>query len=210
MRMTLSTRLAVLVTMAACCTATAAAQDGAALRANLVAALAATTSFQIDVTNPQGIMGTVVVQTQLGRAKVQGSGGPHTVSIYAVSGYEYQQFDGGAWQRRKLPPGGLAISPFAAAAAVTPEADKRDASGATFGAFTATTSLPIPGIGTIPNVALECTYDKATLLLHDCTSQYGEFAFHNYNDPKNVVELPADAKTATELPPLTAAGAQGR
>jgi hypothetical protein len=207
--MTLSTRLAVLVTLAACCTATASADDGTALRAKLVAALAATTSFQVDVSNPQGITGTIVFETQRGRAKVQGSGGPHTLLLYAVGGYAYQQFDGSAWQRRKLPPGGLSISPLAQAASVTPEADKRDAAGATFGAFSATASLPIPSVGTIPNVALDCTYDKATLLLHDCTSQYGEFAFHNYNDPKNVVELPSEAKTATDAP-LTAAGAVGK
>jgi hypothetical protein len=164
------------------------------LRTRLVAALAATTSFQIDVTNPQGITGTIVFQTQPARAKVQGSGGPHTLLLYAVGGYAYQQFDGSAWQRHKLPPGGLSISPLAQAANVTPEADKHDASGATFGAFSATTSLPIPSVGTIPNVTLDCTYDKATLLLHDCTSQYGELTFHNYNDPKNVVDLPAEAQ----------------
>jgi hypothetical protein len=129
--------------------------------------------------------------------------------VYASGGYEYQQFDGSSWQKRKLPPGGLTLSPLASTATVTAQADKRDASGAVYGAFSATTSLPIPGVGTIPNVAMDCTYDKETLLLHDCTTQYGEFAFHNYNDPKNVVDLPADTKNATELPPLTA-GASGK
>jgi hypothetical protein len=182
---------------------------GVALRSNVLAALAQTTSFQIDVSNPQGITGTITYLTRSGRVKVQGSGGPHTLVLYAVGDYEYQQYDGSSWQRRKLPAGGLVISPLAATATVVPEAD-RNAGGETLGAFGATTSLPIPGVGTIPNVALECTYDKATMLLRTCVGQLATFAFSHYNDPKNSVELPADAKNATELPPLVGGPAQGK
>ncbi len=187
------------------------ADDGTALRTSVLTAMAATSSFAVDLQNPQGIMGTAVVQTQLGRTKVQGSGGPHTLLLYVVGGYEYEQFDGSSWQRRKLPAGGLTvIAPLAPNATVTAKPDARDSSGETFGAFSAITSFPIPGMGTIPNVALDCTYDKSTMLLHVCTSQYATLSFHNYNDPKNVVELPADAKSATELPPLGGTGSQGK
>ncbi len=169
--------------------------------------MAATTSFDVDVTNPQGITGFAVVQTQLGRTKVQGSGGPHTLLLYAMGGYIYQQLDGAAWQRRKWPgSGGAVIPPLGISPVVTPEADTRDSGGMSYGAFSAVTTLPIPGVGSIPNVSMECTYDKATLLLHACTSQYATFAFRNYNDPKNVFELPSEAKNATELSPLTGAG----
>ncbi len=182
---------------------------GVSLRTNVLGALARTTSFQIDVTNPQGITGTITYLTRSGRVKVQGSGGPHTLVLYAIGDYEYQQYDGSSWQRRKLPPGGLVISPLAATATVVPEADKT-VGGETLGAFAATTSLPIPGVGTVPNVALECTYDKLTMLLRTCSGPLATFAFVHYNDPKNSVDLPADAKNATELPPLVGDPAQGK
>ncbi len=185
------------------------ADDGTGLRANVLMALAGTTSFVVDLANPQGIYGSAVVQTQSGRTKVQGSAGPHSLTLYAVGGYEYQQIDGSAWQRRKLPAmNALLISPLSATATVTPKPDERDG-GVVYGAFTAVTSLPVPGIGTIPNVSMDCTYDKATMLLHVCTSQYATLTFHNYNDPKNVVELPADAKNAAELAPLDGTGFTG-
>ena len=195
------------IVIALLCGTAARADDGTALRGNVLAAMAAASSFDVDVTNPQGITGTAVVQPQLGRTKAQGSGGPHTVLVYALGGYLYEQFDGAAWQRRKLAGSGAnVIAPLNAATVVTPGADVHDPSGMAFGAFSAVTTLPIPGVGTIPNVAMDCTYDKATMLLHSCTSQYATLTFHNYNDPKNVIELPAEAKNAAELPPLGAAG----
>jgi hypothetical protein len=190
--------------------ANVAVDAGVALRTNVLTALAGTSSFEIDVTNPQGITGTITYLPQSGRVKVQGSGGPHTLVLYAVGDYEYQQYDGSSWQRRKLPPGGLVISPLAATATVVPEPDKKTAAGEAVGAFSATTSLAVPGIGTIPNVAMDCTYDKATLLLRTCTSQLATFVFTRYNDPKIVVDLPPDTKNATELPPLVGGMTQGK
>jgi hypothetical protein len=193
-----------LVTMSA---GAARAADVSALRASILAAMTATGSFVMDVANPQGIYGSAIVQTQAGRAKISGSAGEHTLTVYAVNGYEYQQIDGSAWQRRKLPAGAaMLVAPLTGAVSITPQPDARDASGTTFGAFEALTSLPVPGIGTTPNVTLDCTYDKTTMLLHVCTSQYATLTFHNYNDPKNVVELPAQAKDAPELAPLDAGG----
>ena len=205
-------RIVSVAAMVAVCAGSAGADDGSGLRANVLMALAATTSFVMDLTNPQGIYGSAVVQTQTGRTKVQGSAGPHSLVLYAVGGYEYQQIDGSAWQRRKLPAmGALVIAPLSATATVTPKADQRDPSGVVYGAFNALTSLPVPGLGTIPNVSMDCTYDKSTMLLHVCTSQYATLTFHNYNDPKNVVELPAEAKNATELAPLDGTGfSQGK
>ncbi len=203
-------RLVVAMVLLAAGTLAARADDATALRDNVLAAMAATSSFVMDVANPQGIYGSATVQTQLGRAKVQGSGGPHTLTLYAIGGYVYQQFDGSAWQRRKLPGGSaMLIAPLSATATLTPQPDARDPAGETFGAFRAVTTLPIPGVGTIPNVTMDCTYDKATLLLHTCSSQYATLTFHNYNDPKNVVELPAEAKNAAELAPLDGTGFSG-
>jgi len=180
--------------IAALCGGSARADDGTALRSSVLAALAATTSFAVDLSNPQGITGTAVVMTQLGRAKVQGSAGPHSLNFYAADGELYQQIDGTPWQRRKLPgASALFVAPLAGAATFSPQPDVRDPSGSTFGAFRAVTSLPIPGMGTIPNVTMDCTYDKATMLPHICTSQYATLSFHNYNDPKNAVDVPADA-----------------
>jgi hypothetical protein len=203
-------RLVTVAAIAAVCAGNAGADDGTGLRTSVLTALAATTSFVLDLANPQGIYGTAVVQTQLGRTKVQGSAGTHSLVLYALDGYEYQQIDGSAWQRRKLPAmNALVIAPLSASATLTPKADERDPSGVVYGAFGAVTSLPVPGIGTIPNVSMDCTYDKSTMLLHVCTSQYATLTFHNYNDPKNVVELPADAKNATELAPLDGTGFSG-
>jgi hypothetical protein len=193
--------------IAAVCCGVARADDGTTLRAGVLGAMAATTSFVVDVANPQGITGSAIVEPQLGRTKVQGSGGPHTLVLYAVDGYIYQQFDGAAWQKRKLPgSGGNLVAPISAAATVSPLPDTRDAAGQTYGALSAITTLPIPGMGAIPNVTMQCTYDKSTLLLHTCTCQYATFTFHNYNDPKNVVTLPADAKNASDAAPLGADG----
>jgi hypothetical protein len=195
--------LATVMVIAALRGGTARADDGGALRAGVLGALAATTSFAVDISNPQGITGSAIVLTQLRRTKVQGSAGPHTLALYTAGGEVYQQIDGAPWQRRKLPGGSsLLIAPLAGAPTFVPQPDVRDPSGMTFGAFRAVTSLPIPGVGTIPNVTLDCTYDKATMLPHVCASQYATLSFHNYNDPNNVVEVPADARGATELPPL--------
>jgi len=200
-------RLVFAAAVAALCCGSARADDGSALRTAVLAALAATTSFAVDVTNPQGITGNAIVMTQLARAKVQGSAGPHTLVLYAAGGEEYQQIDGSTWQRRKLPAGAaVLIAPLSATATVATQPDVHDPSGMVFGAFRAITSLPIPGVGTIPNVTMDCTYDKATMLLHVCTSQYATLTFHNYNDPKNSVDVPADARNAAELPALDASG----
>ncbi len=196
--------------VAALCGSVARADDGSALRTSVLTAMAATTSFALDLSNPQGITGNAIVQTQLGRTKVQGSAGPHSLVVYAYDSYEYQQIDGSSWQRRKLPSGAvMLIAPLSASATVSAEPDVRDSSGMTFGALRAVTSLPIPGVGTIPNVTMDCTYDKATMLLHVCTSQYATLTFHNSNDPKNVVDLPAQARGAEELPPLDGSAFSG-
>jgi hypothetical protein len=199
--------LGVMAIAAVCCAAAGADDDGSALRGSVLGAMAATSSFVVDVINPQGITGSAIVEPQLGRTKVQGSGGPHTLTIYALGGYLYEQFDGAAWQRRKLPgSGGNLIAPISAAATVSLLPDTHDATGALYGAFSAVTTLPVPGIGAIPNVAMQCTYDKSTLLLHTCVCQYATFTFHSYNDPKNAVDLPPEAKNAAELAPLGADG----
>jgi hypothetical protein len=203
--------LATVMVIAALCGGSARADDGTALRASVLAALAATTSFVVDLSNPQGITGTAVVLTQLGRTKVQGSAGPHSLALYAADGEEYQQIDGSPWQRRKLPgASALLIAPLAGAASFAPQPDVRDPSGMTYGAFRAVTTLPIPGLGTIPNVTMDCTYDKATMLPHVCTSQYATLSFHNYNDPKNAVDVPADALAGAELPALDLGAGGGK
>jgi hypothetical protein len=194
-----------LVAVALCCTR-AGADDGSSVRDGILAAMAATTSFAVDVVNPQGIVGTAVVLPKLGEAKVQGSAGPQTLLAFVTGGAIYTQFNGGAWQRQAIPADATAlVVPLTHAASITPGPDQRDRSGATFGAFTAFTSLSIPGLGTIPNVALDCTYDKLTMLLHACTCQYAAFTFRDYNDPKNVVALPDDVRNAAPV-----AGSQGR
>jgi hypothetical protein len=196
-------RLAAILALALAVPCAARADDGTNLRANVLTAMAATQSFVVDLSNPQGISGNAVVITRLGSTKVQGSAGPHSLLLYAIGAEAYMQIDGGAWQRRAVPAGfGMSLLPLAQAASVTPQADGRDGSGT----FAVVAPLPIPGIGTIPNVATTCTYDKSTMRLRTCANQYATLTFHGYDDPKNAVELPPDARNATELPPLDASG----
>jgi hypothetical protein len=76
--------------------------------------------------------------------------------------------------------------------------------GVTYGAITTQIDTAmIPGAPAVGPQTLTCTYDKQTYLMHSCTNGVFTETMSGYNDPANVVTVPADALNAPLTPAPT-------
>jgi len=210
------------------CLSPAPADDAATIYKKITAATNAQTSFQMTLT--MAAMGMTTVATVVRPASSAGGMSPGstamaptgamkastaaaamTMDVYLVNGALYMSINGGKWQKRSVDPETLKaqlssiISQGGETPTLTLEPDRT--SGAfTFGAIRIVTATP-KSLAAMPGASgtttLECTYDKASYLLHECDTDQLSIVYEKYNDPSNVVTLPPDAANATELPPLT-------
>ncbi len=123
------------------------------------------------------------------------------MEMFVVDGFMYQSINGSRWERRPLPDPRSAVHlgpAFGDPGTVTPLPDRVE-NGLTYGAFTESPPASVPSSGLM---TFTCTYDKSNGWLHACESPLGTMTYGGYNDPGNVVELPAAAKDAIDLPAI--------
>lgn len=194
-------------------TASVRADDLADLKAKLAQGVAGVTSVRMVMTTPAGPGTMTVVFPTAGqprglRAKIAMTGPQIAMSMYIVDGYMYQSINGSRWEKRPLPNVADAVHlgpAFDTGGTLTPLPDRVE-DGTTYGAFS---ESPPAAFGASPALTFTCTYDKTTGRVHQCSSQLLSMTYTGYNDPANVVDLPASTADAIELPaiPLQPPGA---
>lgn len=172
----------------------ACADDATDLMAKAEVAQKAVQSFVLTMSGPRGI---VVTTTYVAPGKTHGTTvfGSITSDTYVADGVMYLRINGGPWQSRPFDPATAAahIHPIAPDAKRTLLPDVADGA-VTYGAIKVETGpVTLHGVA-VPASIMTCTFDKATLLLHECKTPQATLTYSRYNDPANVVEVPADAK----------------
>ena len=181
------------------------ADDAAGLRQKLVAGLAGVSSMRIVMTLPGGTASAVVrpagTDHRTFSVHMQMRGPTMAMELYVVDGYMYQSINGSRWERRPLPDPMSAVHlgpAFGDPGNVTPLPDRVE-DGVSYGAFSESPPAALSSSGLM---TFTCTYDKSSGRLHACDSPLGTMTYGGYNDPANVVELPAAAKDAIDLPAI--------
>lgn len=201
-------------------TGIAAADDGADVKIKLREACKSAHSFQMALSGSMGMSGTITIAGPA-RSKMEMQVGPMTTTSIVAGGYVYVQMNGGPWQTHPLPAANatklssqLKIIADDAMLTVLPD---RTENGIAVGAFTMTMPVALPTSATSvtggPPMTTTCTYDKTTMLPRSCTSTLPQsgmtttMTYSHWNDPANVVNVPAGvlapSPTPTSAVPLT-------
>ncbi len=134
--------------------------------------------------------------------------GPVTMETIVVGTASYSRVNGGAWLVSQIGNrenfAKQLMSSFANQSTSTVLPDEVDA-GVTYGAFSTTMAAPLAMPGSGPTAAtgapltVHCSYDKVTYLPHACKMEGSgapfsfTMTYSAWNDPGNVVDVPADA-----------------
>jgi hypothetical protein len=178
--------------------ARAADDAGTLLASSVQKAAANVTSFRMTLSGAQSVSSTMVV-VRPDRVKSNMSFGPVTTETVIVGSTSYTRINGGQWLVSKM----QNITDFANQWSATLAKQTtytllpdRVEAGVTYGAV-------MPAAGTTTPAAapltMQCTYDKVTYLMHVCTLQPPgapfpmTLTYSAWNDPQNVVDVPADA-----------------
>jgi hypothetical protein len=164
------------------------ADDKSDLHEKLVAGMTAVKSFQQTmVITPTGMVTTSTV-VMPDRAKVSVAAGAQTIDMIIAGGDMYKSTNGGPYTKSATPAaiaGQFSKVTVPDVVAILPD---KTTGSVTVGVFES--SIPTPN----GPVKLTCTYDKKTYRLADCSGDLLTQTFSNYDDPKNVIEAPKDAK----------------
>jgi hypothetical protein len=140
--------------------------------------------------------------------KVETAVGSITIDTYIVDSTMYLSMNGSPWQKKALTAEqfktftGSLIDGFKTNPPVATLQPDRVDGGVTYGdvRIAAPTPASLASMPGMPKtLTLECMYDKATYLMHECDAEQFTMTFSNFNDPANVVVLPAAAANATPL-----------
>ncbi len=186
--------------------ARAAQDEGSRVAAAVAKAAADVTSFRMTLSGAQNISSTMVV-VRPDRVRSDMSFGPMKTESVVIGSTSYVRINGGTWLVSKIQNAMDFAKQFATTLAkqttYTPLPDRQE-SGVTYGAFSSTTDsgmMAAAGTATASStpMTMECTYDKVTYLMHVCTlAPPGApfpmtLTYSAWNDPANVVDVPADA-----------------
>ena len=176
------------------------AQSAADIRSSMQTAVAGVKSFRMQVSSPfGGSSDATIVRTPL-RMHMTASAAAMTFDTYYSDSVVYGRMGTGAWKKHHVP---MSASPdmlktVMNGGQLTPIADVVEA-GTAYGAFKVQVDTSaIPNMPRIPPVTMTCTYDKKSFLIHDCKNRFITIALNGYNDPANVVTLPADLAGAAD------------
>ena len=164
-----------LAAVLAALSAPARADDLSTVRAKVAAAMQGAKSFVVTTTASTGFTVTLtfVAPDRYHSALVYGGG---TRDIVLVGPVAYVSADGGqTYRKTDTPPSVL---------------DDKVVAGKTWGRFATTAAGPEK------DQHLNCTYDKKTYRLNDCVNEGFSLVFSRYDDPANVVAIPALASPA--------------
>ena len=200
--------------------------DGTQLGAKLQSAEAGVTSFQATMHGFSGMTVSMVV-VRPDRVKFVSSFGPVSSEAVVVGANTYMRVNGGPWTTSTtagtVEAAKYLVDSLCTCATYTMLPDRRE-NGDTVGAFSA--SVPLPGLpdaratagapaapaagasATTKPSTMDCTYDKTTYLLRSCTVQLANIpspltmTYAKWNDPGNVVDVPADVPAPPHAAPV--------
>jgi hypothetical protein len=141
--------------------------------------------------------------------KMETAAGSLTIDTYIVDSTLYLSINGSPWQKKALDTEqfkaytGSLIDAFKTNPPVATLQPDRVDGGVTYGDVRIVSATP-PSLASMspslpPTMSIECMYDKATYLMHECDTEQFSIAYSKFNDPSNSVELPLAAANATTL-----------
>jgi hypothetical protein len=198
-------------------TGTARADDIPAVTAKLCAAAAEISSFVMQA-QMKGTTGVTMRVTYVrpARLKTEMTMGTMSVQSYIVDGTAYVHTPMG-WQKTTLDDAKSAVASMNLAdllksTKVTYLPDRRE-DGLLVGVMQVAVPSPLfgrpapaasnagpaaPTPAATPQVTT-CSFDRTTYRMRNCSNDFMTMTYSNYNDPANIVDLPAEAKSASPL-----------
>jgi len=176
--------LALLALLAAAPAAARAADDPAVVRARVGAAMTSAKSFVVTTTATTGFSVTMTfVAPDRYHSTLAYNG---TTDVVLVGPFAYVSNDGRAYRKTDAPPAVVAAEAQMREIPVDHILPDKTAGGKTWGQFTTTSA------GLQKDQHLTCTYDKKTYRINECSNEGLSLAFSRYDDPANVVTIPAN------------------
>ena len=182
--------LALAALLAALSAPARAADDLAAVRAKVAAAMQGAKSFVVVTTATTGftVTMTFVAPDRYHSSLAYGGG---TRDIVLVGPVAYVSADGGqTYRKTDTPASVLEAQSQLRNVPVDELLPDKIVAGKTWGQFATTAAGPEK------DQHLTCTYDKKTYRLNDCVNEGFSLVFSRYDDPANVVTIPAVASPA--------------
>jgi len=193
---------------------TARADDSALVTAKICSAAASVSSFvmQMSVTGTTGVSSRMTFVRPL-RMKNVITFGTMSTESYLVDGIVYIHSPLIGWQKMsvgeaKAAAQSMNIADALKSAKVSYLPDRQE-DGTDVGVFQVESQLPGMGGTLLANrpastaapatQTMTCSFDKSTYRMRSCANSMMTMTYSNYNDPANVVELPAEAKNAVPL-----------
>jgi hypothetical protein len=170
-----------------------AADDASTVRSRVSAAMQAAKSFVFTVTSNGGLDGTTTYVAPDRYHSALTFGG-NTYDVVIVGSRAYVNANREGYQQLSAPPQFLETTVQLRNVPVDAILPDTTVNGTTYGQF-ATSSA-----GPQHDQHLTCTYDKATYRIARCASPTLTIAFDRYDDPANVVTVPAVAPAPAASP----------
>ncbi len=163
------------------------------IQSKVDAAMKGAKSYVVTTLYPAQAYASTLVFVAPDRSRVDVAVNASTTDVVTVGGVSYSSKNGATFERASATPDQL--SRLRASANVKVGAVQPDVvvGGVTYGAFQTTVPL-----GTAQT--LTCTYDKKTFRLARCSNDDVTQTYDGYDDPKNVVDTPANFVNAPEAP----------
>jgi len=179
-------RVALVAVLLVYCAVPAWADDKSDLQAKVSGALKHAKSFVATSLSVQMGLSTTTVFVAPDRTKTSVAIAGQTRDIVTIGEAVYISSNGGPFEKRTSP---AVLAQIKALSDVSISAIVPDVTvgGVSYGAYQ--TVVDVPGVP----ITLTCTYDKKTYLPVKCSSDALVQTFGNYDDPKNVIEIPQGA-----------------
>jgi hypothetical protein len=167
--------------------AAARADDVAALRGKIAAAMQAAKSYVVTTTASTGfsVTTTFVAPDRFHSSLAYGT---TTRDVILIGAFAYVSEDGHGYQKIAAPPSVLGAQAQLGAVPVDAVLPDKTAGGKTWGRFVTTSAGPQK------DQRLTCTFDKVTYRINDCSNEGMTMTFTRYDDPQNVVAPPAGSR----------------
>jgi hypothetical protein len=181
--------------------------DLASIRSAMKTASAGIHSFRIELTSSLGMNSVITIIREPIAVHMQTTG-MLAIETYVTDGTMYMRIGTAPWRKQTMPSTAASLDmvrTMTNSSRMTVGPDIVE-DGVGYGSLIVQTDAgAIPGLP-IPDLKLTCTYDKVKFLMHDCKAELFNTPFTEtfvgYDDPANVVVLPADAANAVEGPPV--------
>ena len=179
-----------LLALLAASPAAARADDAATVRGKITAAMQAARSYVITTTASTGfsVTTTFVAPDRFHSSLAYGGTSRDVVLVGTVA---YVSDDGRSYQKMDAPPAVIAAQSQLRSVPVDQVLPDKAAGGRTWGRFVTTSAGPQK------DQRLTCTYDKTTFRVNDCSNEGMTLTFSRYDDPQNVVTIPAATARGT-------------